>query len=115
MIRRLQYALRCIGWLELSVLLVLFALLFQIWPSLGAYVLWVMDIDNWSSSAKFVVNLVFVLLLLVVRFGPDLLHSWRERRSRIASEQAVTAKATKMKKEREAIERMQQSRRRRMY
>ena len=115
MIRRLQATRRGVAWLELLLLLAALALLLQLWPALGAQFLRALDIRNWSSSIKFLANLGFVLVLVGIRFGPDFLRDWRERRVRITAERAITDKAVKLKAEREAIERMQQSRRRRMY
>lgn len=104
-----------IAWLELLLALAFVLLVLQLVPSLRNIVLRTLDFRNWPRTVWFVGNAVVVALLLSVRFGPDLLQQWRERRQRIASERAKVKKALAVKKEREDIERMQESRRRRIY
>ena len=115
MMHRSRTSRNGIAWLELLLLLAVMILLIQMWPAFGSRILWGIDVRNWSSSERFMANVAFVLVLVAIRFGPDLLNQWRERRQRIASERAKAGKALKMKEEREALERMQESRKRRIY
>lgn len=115
MTRRSRPSRNGFAWLELLLVLAAVVLLIQIWPAFGNRILRGIDIRNWSSSVKFVANVLIVLVLIGIRFGPELLSQWRERRLRIACERAKADKALIMKKRREALERMQESRKRRIF
>ncbi len=91
------------------------ALLFQIFPSLWAGTLWALDIRNWPRTVWFAGNLVVVVLLVAIRFGPDLYQDWRQRKERRAAERVEMQKRQALKEQRETLERMQQARSRRIY
>lgn len=103
------------AWLELLLALAAVVLLMQMWPAFGSQVLWVLDVRNWPSSVKIIANLLFILVLVGIRIGPELLNQWRERRLRIASERAKAAKALELKNQRETLERMKEAQSRRIY
>ena len=103
------------AWLELLLFLALLTLLFQLFPSLGSKVVWALDLRNWTRGAAFVINLVVLFVLLGIRYFPSLLRQWRERRMQLVESRAKREKSRQLKEQREAIERMQESRRRRMY
>ena len=104
-----------IAWLELLLSLAVIALVFQIWPNLGSILLFALYFRNWSQTVWFVANVVIVVLLLGIHFGPRLANDWREQRQKNSVERKKADKAQQKKKEREALERMQESRSRRIY
>lgn len=101
--------------LELLLGLAFIALILQVVPSLGHALLYAADFRNWPRTAWFAANAIFVAVLMAIRLGPDLLLELRERRQRISEERSKAAKALKLKEERETVERMQESKRRRIY
>jgi len=104
-----------VAWLELLLALAVVALLFQLFPQLRQIALWVIDVRNWPRTMWFVANLIVVIVLLAVRFGPGLVEDWRERQARLAAEQEKRTKQQELKAQREALERMKQSQRRRIW
>lgn len=103
------------AWLELLLALALIALVLQLLPQIRDIVLWAIDVRNWPRTVWFAVNLLVVLVLLGVRFGPQLVDDWRQRRERLTSEHTKQEKQREYKEQREALERMKQAKRRRMY
>jgi len=103
------------AWLELLLGLAAIALLFQLFPAILAKLLGVVDLRNWSQLTFFLVNIGVVLALIGVRFGPDWVEDWQERRQQVAKDYIKAEKAKKLKEQREAVERMETSRSRRMY
>ncbi len=99
------------AWLELLLALAMVALVLQLFPPLLVLV----DFRNWSRSTWFAMNMVVVLALLTFRFGPDLLSDWRGRQQRLAADREKAEHIETCKVQREAIERVKRSRRRRMY
>jgi hypothetical protein len=47
-------------------------------PTLGA-IFSLLDVRGWSQRTWFVTNFVVLVLLLAVRYGPELLRTWRAR------------------------------------
>lgn len=84
-------------WLVLLLGLAAVALLLQFWPAFESQILWGLDLRNWSSSMKFMGNVAVVLVLIGIRFGPNLLQQWRERRQTAASERTPADEALEMK------------------
>lgn len=101
-----------IAWLELLLALAAVVFLFQLFPN---QILKGMDFRNWPRAVWFAGNVIIVFILVGIRFGPNLHKEWQERCQRIASERAKTENSLKLKKERKALERMQESRSRRIY
>jgi len=99
------------AWLELLLAIAALSLLFQLSPSLRSAV----NVSNWSQLTWFIFNVVVVLILIGIRVGPDLWSDFSERRQRKATDQAKASKAHVLKEQREAMERMQESRRRRKF
>ena len=102
-------------WLEGMLVLSVLLLVVQLFPGFGQLALLVVDPTNWPRTAWFAVNLFVLLALVAVRFAPQLLADWRERKERLAVEKAKHDKQQELKAEREALERMQQAKRRRIY
>ena len=113
--RRKRDSRNGVAWLEILLGLAVVILVLQMVPSLGQALLYAADFRNWPRTVWFAGNAGIVVFLLAVRFGPDLLRDWRERRERLHSEHDKAEKTSTLKKQREAIERMKESRRRRMY
>jgi len=65
------------AWLELLLVLAVPALLFQLFPSLWSGTLWALDVRNWPRTVWFAGNVVVVVLLVAIRFGPELVQDWR--------------------------------------
>lgn len=103
------------AWLELLLVLAVVALVFQLFPSLWNGTLWALDIRNWPRTVWFAGNLVVVLVLVAVRFGPDLYQEWQNRRERLAADREKREKQLQLKEQRETLERMEQARSRRIY
>jgi type VI protein secretion system component VasK len=102
-------------WLEWMLVLSVFCLVVQVFPRFGQLVLLLVDPRNWPRTAWFAVNLFVLLALVAVRFAPQLLADWRERKERLTVEKTKHDKQQELKAEREALERMQQAKRRRIY
>lgn len=97
--------------LELLLAIAIAALLIQCFP-----VLWpLLDVRNWSRTIWFVANLVVLLVLLTVRFLPNMLEDLREMRIQRTTDRAKAEKARILKEQKEATERLQRSRSRRLY
>ncbi len=104
-----------VAWLELLLGLAVVFLVLQMIPSLGQTVLHAVDFRNWPRTVWFAGNIGIVAFLIAVRFGPDLIREWRERRKRLCTEHTQSEKKKELKKQQEAVERMKESRHRRMY
>jgi hypothetical protein len=102
-------------WLELLFLVALVVLAFQLFPSLWTGLLWVFDIRNWSRRFWFAANLAFVLTVVAIRFGPDVLESWRQARERRRADREKELKQMCLRKERETLERLRRGRAHRIY
>jgi hypothetical protein len=87
-----------VGWLELLLVLAVLALVFQVFPSLWFNLLWAMDVRNWSRTAWFAVNVAVLLFLFGVRFVPDLVNNWQERRTRNAADSTIAEKRKALKR-----------------
>jgi uncharacterized membrane protein YqjE len=103
------------AWLELLLVLAVLVLLFEVFPSLWECTLWALDIRNWPRTAWFAANFVVLFALAAIRFGPDLLDDWRNRRERQAADREKQHKQQELKEQREVLERMQAAQKRRVY
>ena len=65
-------------WLEALLMLAIAALLFQLFPSWGSWLLSYIDVRNWSRSTWMIVNISGVVGLLAARFGPELVQSLKD-------------------------------------
>jgi len=101
--------------LELLLVLAVAALVFQLIPPLWTGTLWALDVRNWPRTIWFAANLVVVVTLVAIRFGPDLYDDWRMRHERRAAERAKKQKQQELHEQRETLERLQQARSRRIY
>lgn len=102
-------------WLELLLALAVVALVFQLFPGLYHYLLSWVDVRQWSRSNWLVMNVLIVLALVGIRYGPELMDSWRERQARRAKERENQTKQLELKQRREAIERVKAARNRRVW
>jgi hypothetical protein len=112
---RFRIERRGVAWLELLFLFAVVTLVFQAVPSLWTGILWAVDIRNWSRSTWFAVNLVFVVALVAIRFGPDLYEEWRRRQERRAEARAKQRKQKELQEHRQMLERLQRGRAHRIY
>lgn len=104
------------GAILLDVLLVLafVILILQLWPSFGVDLLRRLDARSWSRTTWFMVNLGILGVLLTIRYSPQMLIDWHDwRKQRVVRQQKAEAKR-RAKKEREAIERIIEGRKRRI-
>ena len=114
--KRLSYQQRSgFVWLELLLALAMLALLVQLFPQVGRFALWALDVRNWPRSVWFIGNLGILLLLVGLRFGPQLVEEWKSRRDRLAVEATQKHRQQELKEQREALERLKQAQRRRIY
>ncbi len=102
-------------WLEWLLVLSVFFLVVQLFPRFCQFLFSLVDPRNWPRTAWFGVNLFVLLALVAVRFAPQLVADWRERKTRLTVEKTKHDKQQELKAEREALERMQQAKRRRIY
>lgn len=101
--------------LELTLALASFALVLQCFPSLWHGMLAAIDVRNWSRTVWFVFNVFVLVALAGVHFGPQLLDDWRIRQQRLAIERSKQEEQLRRKNQAELLDRMQESRRRRIY
>ncbi len=102
------------AWLELLLGLAAIVLLFQLFPSLWFACVWAVDVRNWSRGGWLGLNAVAVLVLCGIRFGPELYKEWRERGARLAINREKQEKQRQLTEQREALERLQRGRARRV-
>jgi hypothetical protein len=99
--------------LELLLVLAILALVHQLFPSLWAVAIWAADVRNWPRTIWFAATWMVLIALLAIRFGPDLYHDWRQRRTRFTVKQAQKEKQLRLKEEREILaQRMEAMKRR---
>ncbi len=103
------------AWVELLLSLAILVLVLQLFPRAGRTLLWTLDVRNWPRTVWIAANVVVLMLLVSMRFGPQLIEDWRMRQQRLTDEHSKDKKQKDMKEQREALERMQQAKRRRIY
>jgi len=69
-------------WLELVLGAAMLALVSQFFPALGTTIGQALDFRNWGRGTWFVVNILVLLFLCSLRFIPELLRSFRQKRIR---------------------------------
>jgi hypothetical protein len=69
-------------WLEIALAVTSLALVLQLYPAIGTWILNQIDVRTWSRTTWFVCNAVFVSLLVAVRFVPDVLARIRESQAK---------------------------------
>ena len=74
-----------------------------------------LDVRYWPRWVWFLLNMAGVLMMLSVRFGPDLKAEWNERRNANISKAAKAAKSKEQQEHREQIERLKRGRKSRMW
>jgi hypothetical protein len=102
------------GFVRLEVLLVLafLALFFQVFPSLWSGVLWALDMRNWSRGTWMVLNVVVVVFLFALRFGPELYQEWRKTPRHRSVKLECDEKRLSREEELALYQRMQEARKR---
>lgn len=106
---------RRVGWLELLLAAASVLLVLQIFPAIGVATLWALNPRNWPRTTWFLMNFLVVLLLIIIRFGPDLYYDWKtglQERSKKRRKELDTKEA---KEQRRILEEAKGSRRRRIY
>lgn len=99
----------------LLLILAFLALVLQLFPDTAHIALWGLNPRNWPRTMWFVVNIAVVLILLTVRFGPQFVEDFRERKARLASEDEKHQKQQELKEQRDSLDRLKQAQRRRIY
>lgn len=105
----------CLAWLELLLMVAIAILVLQVFPSFSRAILWSIDVRNWPRTVWFIANVGILLLLIFLRFGPQLMEDWRSRRNRLAAEALEKSRRQELREQRETLERLKQARRRRIY
>ena len=103
------------AWLELLLALAFVALLWQFFPRVFIKALSYLDVRDWTRPVCFFLNLLVVIVLLSVRFGPDLVRDWKERKKQRTIDRANTQKKEEIKQQQEAVKRMKEGQSRRRY
>jgi hypothetical protein len=83
-----------------------------LFPSVIQLVFDSLDLRQWKGNTWFIANLGVVVVLVSVRFGPDLVRDWRERRRSSVRQREKGALANRAKERRESSERLDDSRKR---
>jgi hypothetical protein len=91
------------------------ALSAQLFPAVYETIGLVIDVRRWPSAIWLLLNVVVVLVLVCLQFGPDLYQQWRARKSRLAADLEKRQRQQKLKEEKEMFERLRQARSRRLY
>lgn len=73
------------AWLEILLVLAFLALLFQVFPGLWKLLWHALDVRQWSSATWMALNVIVLVALFGVRFGPSGMAALRERRQRQAA------------------------------
>jgi tetratricopeptide (TPR) repeat protein len=80
--RRMQREPFRMPWLELLLAAAVVGLGLQFFPGVGTAVWRAVDVRNWNRPTWFVLNAFIVLLLVSVRFAPEMRTAWQEKRGR---------------------------------
>jgi len=83
-----------------------------VFPSLWDALVSAVDVRDWSRSVWIGLNIGIVLVLLGIRFGPELFDRSRQPRRRVSHECEKHEKRLTAKEERELYERMREARKR---
>lgn len=71
------------AWPELLLALAAIALVLQLFPSLATTLLAALDFRAWPRGTWFAANVLVLIGLVGVRFGPELYADWQARRRRL--------------------------------
>jgi len=99
------------AWLELIFVLVVIALLFQLFPLWNGFI-WAIDVRNWSRAAWMTLSVLILVTLIGIRFGSELYAEWRRVRPRRSVKRETDKKQLTLKEERALYERMNEARKR---
>lgn len=80
--RTMKLTLAKLPWLEIALAVTSLALVLQLFPSIGTWILNQLDVREWSRTTWFVCNALFVAVLVAVRFVPDVLARIRESQTK---------------------------------
>lgn len=98
--------------LELALLASVVILLFQLLPLLASEWGRLADVRNWTRAGWMVVSVVILVVLIGIRFGPELYDEWRKRLGRRSPKREMDRKQLSLKDERALYERMAEARKR---
>jgi hypothetical protein len=84
--RNQKWSRAAFAWLELLLAIAILALLIQLLPTLWPIARRILDVRHWSRRGWIVANIIVVLALVGVRFGPELRSGFREAHKRIAAQ-----------------------------
>jgi hypothetical protein len=99
------------AWFELLLALCLLSLILQLAPFLIVHA----DFRQWSHTTWCWTNFAAVIVLIGIRFVPGIIKDYMAGFEARDAEKKRTQAALALKNERETLEKMKQSRRRRMY
>jgi len=103
------------AWLELLLAILFLVLMIQLLPRQTPRVAAMLDVRYWSRWTWFAFNLVAVLTMIAIRFGPDLLQAWQSRQSEKRSVVDKVSKRVELDERRKMLERIKESRNRRVW
>jgi hypothetical protein len=78
---------------EFLLALMLLVLLLQLSQTLRSWLLSVIDLRHWSRTSWFIANLVMVVVLVAIRFGPEALFLLRQSANRLRRNRTVSAQS----------------------
>jgi hypothetical protein len=97
--------------LETLLAIAIIALILQAFPETAR----VFDVTSWSRTMWMGVNASAILLLIGVRFAPDLVVNWHDRRVNRAAQNNTHDKQKELRERRESLEQIKRARKRRLY
>lgn len=101
--------------LELWLVLAVAALVLQLFPGSVGDLVALVDIRYWPRAAWLCLNVAVLMLLVAIRSSPGFTAEWRERRQRLNRERETAKKSQELREQREALQRVKNARRRRIY
>lgn len=106
---------RRIGFLEALLLIAIITLTLQLFPMFTFSVLRAANPRGWTREVWMALTVATLFVLLAIRFVPGLLDDWRRRNARLAAEHEKRQKQLHAKEQREAIQRLHEGRKRRIF
>jgi hypothetical protein len=102
---------RAFPWLEILLAIAIALLILQSIPATTR----TLNVTTWSGATWMSVNAGAILLLVIVRLGPDLINELYQRRSCQNARRDVQEKQKELKERRESLEQIKRARKRRLY
>jgi hypothetical protein len=104
-----------IGWCEFFLALALTSLVLELFPAIRASVLWALNPRTWHRTTWFVANVLIVVALIVIRFGPDLYNDLRSHLQERSNRRKVKVQRSRAKEHHRLLEEAKAARNRRIY